>query len=41
MQDGSALFLNKVTAKGNFMFSIAVCRGGLLHPRGPSGTAPR
>ena len=41
IQDGSALFLNKVTANGNFIFSMAACSGGLLHPRSPSGKAPR
>lgn len=41
MQDGSALFFNKVTAKGNFIFSIAVSKGDLLQPRNPFGRAPR
>ena len=41
MHEGSAWFLNNVTAKGNFLISIAANRGGLLHSFKPSGKAPR
>ena len=40
MQHGSALFLNKVTATRNFLFSMATRRGGHLQSRNPSGRAP-
>ena len=41
MHEGSAWFLNKITAKGNFLISIATNKGGLLHSFKPFGKAPR
>lgn len=41
MHEGSAWFLNKITAIGNFLISIATNKGGLLHSFKPFGKAPR
>ena len=40
MHEGSAWFLNKITAIGNFLLSIATNKGGLLHSFKPFGRAP-
>ena len=41
MHEGSAWFLNKITAIGNFLISIATNKGGLLHSFKPFGKASR
>ena len=41
IHEGSAWFLNKITANGNLLISIATNKGGLLHSFKPFGRAPR